>query len=274
MRIIPIFVAALVAISLGALILKRDAVFSLVGRAPAGEGVVVERDETPEAEPAGSAIGAGVVPVVALTSAAQAVPTGIPLRGTTQAARFVELQSEISGLVISEPLRKGASVEAEQIVCELDPGTRIVEIEKLRTNLQDALDGADRANQLAAEGFGTETSRVTAEAAVRTARLAVEQAEKEISRLQIRAPFNGLLESDAAEIGSLLQRGSLCATIIQLHPIKLVGYVAETDVDRITTGSPAQATLVNGREVVGIVTFISRTGDPGTKTFRIEITVN
>ena len=54
-------------------------------------------------------------------------------------------------------------------------------------------------------------------------------AEREIDRLTITAPFGGLLESDAAEIGSLLQPGALCATVIQLDPIKLVGFIPETD---------------------------------------------
>jgi len=272
MRILPILTASMVAVSLGMLVLNRDAVFSLVGREPASTET---REETGEvAPPASAGVEAGVVPVVAMPSSAQKVATGIPLRGNTEAARYVELQSETSGLVVTEPLRKGSSVEEGQIVCELDPGTRGIELEEARTNLRDAENDAFRANELANEGFGTETNRIAAEAAVLAAKLAVERAEKEIKRLRIRAPFSGLLESDAAEIGSLLQRGSLCATIIQLDPIKLVGHVAETDVDKIATGRLAQARLINGHEVTGAVSFISRTGDPATKTFRTEITVD
>ncbi len=272
MRILPTLTASIIAISLGMLVLNRDTVFSLVGRETASVGTVEDSGGAPSPPP-GPEIVTGPVPVIVMPSSARKVPTGIPLRGNTEAARYVELRSETSGLVLTEPLRKGSSVEEGQVVCELDPGTRAIELAEARTTLKNAEGDAYRANELADEGFGTETSRITAEAAVRAARLAVELAEKEIGRLTIRAPFDGLLESDAAEIGSLLQHGGLCATIIQLDPIKFVGYVAETDVDRIATGRLARAQLVNGREVTGTVTFISRIGDPGTKTFRTEITV-
>ncbi len=99
------------------------------------------------------------------------------------------------------------------------------------------------------------------------------RAEDELTRLAIHAPFAGLLESDTAELGSLMQPGAPCATIIQLDPIKLVGFVPEANVDRISLGAEAGARLASGRQVTGQVTFLSRSADPQTRTFRVEITV-
>ena len=70
-----------------------------------------------------------------------------------------------------------------------------------------------------------------------------------------------------------MQPGSLCATVIRLDPIKLVGFVPETEVDRVQVGALAGARLVSGREVSGNVTFISRSADQTTRTFRVEIQV-
>ena len=98
-------------------------------------------------------------------------------------------------------------------------------------------------------------------------------AENELEKLEIHAPFAGILESDTAELGSLLQPGSLCGTIIQLDTIKLVGFVPETLVDRVEVGAAAGARLSSGREVVGEVTFISRSADPTTRTFRVDVEV-
>jgi len=63
------------------------------------------------------------------------------------------------------------------------------------------------------------------------------------------------------------------ACFLQLDPIKLVGFVPEAQVDRVVVGAQAGARLSSGREVVGEVTFISRSADPQTRTFRVEITV-
>lgn len=150
------------------------------------------------------------------------------------------------------------------------------------------------AARLSDSGFGSETRAMStaasvsaAQAAIRSAQAGVEaaisgieaaeagvdRAEHEINRLQIFAPFEGHLETDTAELGSLMQPGALCATVIQLDPIKLVGFIPEADVDRVTIGALAGARLATGDQVQGLVTFISRSADPQTRTFRIEITV-
>ncbi len=110
-------------------------------------------------------------------------------------------------------------------------------------------------------------------AGIGAAAAAVAAAEREIERLSITAPFEGLLESDAAELGSLMQPGSLCATVIQLDPIKLVGYVPEAEVDRVRVGALAGAELATGTQVRGQVIFLSRSADPTTRTFEVEISV-
>ncbi|MEJ6394899.1 efflux RND transporter periplasmic adaptor subunit [Gymnodinialimonas sp. 2305UL16-5] len=120
---------------------------------------------------------------------------------------------------------------------------------------------------------GAEAGVQSALASVRSAEAQVTRAENAIEDLTIVAPFSGLLETDTAELGALLQPGTICATIIQLDPIKLVGFVPEAQVDRISLGATAGAQLASGREVQGEVTFVSRSADPQTRTFRVEITV-
>jgi membrane fusion protein, multidrug efflux system len=114
----------------------------------------------------------------------------------------------------------------------------------------------------------------SAQSGVRAAEAAVTRAEDELTRLTIHAPFAGLLESDTAELGSLMQPGTPCATIIQLDPIKLVGFVPEANVDRvIALGARRARAWPRGGNVMGRSAFVSRSADPQTRTFRVEITV-
>lgn len=111
-------------------------------------------------------------------------------------------------------------------------------------------------------------------AAIQAAEAAIASAEKEIGNLSIHAPFAGLLEDDTAELGSFLAIGGQCATLIALDPIRLTGYLPETEVERVRLGVPAQARLTaSGRDLAGIVTFLSRSADPTTRTFKVEISV-
>ena len=138
--------------------------------------------------------------------------------------------------------------------------TRVVSAE---ASVESAAAGVSRAN----------SGLIAAQAGIEAAQAAVASAEREIERLTITAPFQGLLETDTAEIGSLMQPGGLCGTIVQLDPIKLVGFVPEADLDKIQVGALAGARLATGSEVQGRVTFLSRSGDETTRTFRLEVTV-
>ncbi|MFP4450610.1 MAG: efflux RND transporter periplasmic adaptor subunit, partial [Rhodosalinus sp.] len=250
-----------------------------------------------------------------LRSVAREIDSAVRLRGETAAARAVDLRAETAGLVISEPRRKGALVEAGDMLCRLDPGAREATLSETRARLAEAQArvpeararlaeaearlveaqlNATAAARLSEGGFASETRVASTRAAVRSAEAgvesarsqletvkaniqgaeaAVDSAETEMARLEIAAPFAGLLESDTAELGSLLQPGELCAKVIGLDPIKVVAFVPETEVDRVAVGARAGARLVSGRDLTGEVTFLSRSADPVTRTFRVEITV-
>ncbi|MGV6839210.1 MAG: efflux RND transporter periplasmic adaptor subunit [Planktomarina sp.] len=255
------------------------------------------------------------VAVVAMTSTAQPLASAVIVRGETDAARQVNLLSETSGTVISTPLRRGANVKAGDVMCELDPGTRMASLAEAKARLaeakarvpetqsrvaeaearlEEALINFNAADKLAKDGFASDTRLASATATTKSARAGVEAAksallstqaaiesaeagvaaaQKEIERLKIKASFDGILESDTAELGSLLQPGALCATVIQLDPIKLVGFVPEVDVNRVVLGAKAGGRLAAGGDLVGEVTFVSKSSDPTTRTFRVEIDV-
>ncbi len=214
-----------------------------------------------------------------------------PLRKGTQVAKG-DLLCELD-----PGTRDSALAEAQARLAEARAtvSTSKARVEEAKAALDEAKINENAAIKLSEGGFASETRVAAARAGVRSAEAAVASSEsglatvsaaiqaaeagvaaatREIDRLTISAPFAGLLESDTAELGSLLQTGGLCATVLQLNPMKLVGYLPETEVDRVVTGAKAGARLAAGnREVLGTVSFLSRSADPQTRTFRVEITV-
>ena len=283
MRPISLLIAALVIATLYALVFERDRLLAFAGAEPPAAvetetGTVAER----EAEEDGRRVA-----VIARRSEAQVIESAVRLRGRTEAAREVSVMAETSGRVVSEPIPRGTKVEAGDVLCELDPGTRPAAVAEARARVSEAqarLAEAqinDRAARALSEGgFAPETRVAGAEAAVRSALAAVEAAqaglaaaETELARVVITAPFGGVLESDTAELGTLLQPGAPCATVIQLDPIRLVGFVPETEVARVAVGAEAGARLASGETVTGRVIFVSRSSDEQTRTFRVEVEV-
>ena len=318
MRLLSILTAVVVVAALYLLVFERERITSFA-RGETESSAEMADDTANVASETHSDLSDGsdqrTVSVVALQSSADTIDSAVILRGRTEAARQVDVRAEVTGLVISQPLRRGAFVEEGELVCRLDPGTRKIALADAQARLIEAstrvpeaearvseaqarLDEAEindrAASRLSEGGFASDTRVAATTAAVEAARAGLQAAisgveaaksgiqsaeaglaaaNKELERLDIHAPFSGILETDGAEIGSLLQPGSLCATIIQLDPIKLVGFVPETMVDRVTVGRPAGARLASGREVIGEVTFLSRSADPTTRTFRVDIDV-
>src|SRR6056297_3290680 len=302
MKPFPLIIAALVCVTLYFVILQRETLVEFASGF--GPEQTAQEDQTATQTPLAAVETGdetGRVHVTARRSEAQVAENAVLLRGRTEALRQVDVAAEISGRITSDPRRAGAFVEEGTMLCEIAPGTRMTALAEAeaqlagaRAQLSAAEIDANAASRLSASGFGSETRAASAEAAresalatiqsaqagvsqarsgIQSAEAAVMRAQQDIERLTITAPFSGYLESDTAEIGSLMQPGALCATIIQLDPIKLVGFVPEAQVDRVTLGANAGARLASGREVTGEVTFLSRSADERTRTFRVEITV-
>jgi len=312
MRLVPILIAVLVSGLIYGIVFERDRLLALIP--PNTSDSAESRDAAPDTGESAQA-GAATMRVVVQRSKAREVDSAVIVRGRTEADRIVELRAETSGLVISDPLRKGAFVDQGDELCRLDPAarqatlqeararlseakTRVPEaearVEEARAQLEEAEINRNAAENLVTDGFASQTRVAATRAAVssaqaavqsatsgleaaragiESARAAVASAEKEIDRLSITAPFSGVLETDTAELGSLLQPGALCATVLQLNPITLVGFVSEMQVARVERGAPATARTTSGSEVTGEVNFLSRAADETTRTFRVEVRV-
>ena len=309
MKIVPIVTAILVSAFLYLLVFERDRLLEFA----ASDAPTAAAADVQPTEPASTVDAA--IRVIALASVAQEIDSAVLLRGRTQAARQVTVAAETGGTIISEPIRKGANVNAGDLLCRLDAGTRDASLAEAQARLTEAQGrvpeaqaavaesrarvreaeiNVNAARQLSADGFASETRLVSAEATaeaaaagvqraassvasaragIQAATAAVAVATREIERLQIKAPFAGLLETDTAELGTLMQPGSACATIVQLNPMKLVGFVPEAAVEKVSLGAAANARLSSGAQVSGRVTFLSRSADESTRTFRVEIEV-
>ncbi len=275
MRLASVLFAIFVSAVLYAFVFERDRVDEALGRTqPEVAETVAEPD--PEAVPSAASSQPGRVSIIAMKSEATQIDSAVVLRGRTEPARTVAVAAEIPGRIISAPLRRGVSVEAGDVLCQLDPGTAEVTLAEARARLDEAQISATAAAELAEEGFVSTTRRASTTAALEAARASVRRAERAIEDLTVTAPFAGVLEDDTAELGAYLSPNSgnsHCATVLQLDPIKIVGFVPETLVSQVSLGAQAGARLSDGQTVQGAVSFIARQADETTRTFRVEVEV-
>ncbi|RYH10388.1 efflux RND transporter periplasmic adaptor subunit [Tropicimonas sp. IMCC6043] len=193
----------------------------------------------------------------------------------TREASLAEARAKLASAKAGLPVSEARVREAEALLDEAEINNRAsakliergfaseTKLASTRAGVSSALANVESARS------GLESAR----SAVEAAEAAVALAQKELDRITMEAPFAGILETDTAELGALMQPGSVCATVIQLDPMKLVGFVPETQVEKVRLGARAGARLVSGRELLGEVTFLARSADPLTRTFRVEVEV-
>ena len=91
----------------------------------------------------------------------------------------------------------------------------------------------------------------------------------ELNRTEVKSPFSGYIEN-IVKPGNFLERGQVCATIIQLNPIIFIAEVPEFKINKVRVGQSVLIELITGEEIKGQLSFVSKSASNLTKTFKIE----
>ena len=94
----------------------------------------------------------------------------------------------------------------------------------------------------------------------------------ELNRTEVKAPFRGYVEK-IVKPGNLLNRGEICAIIIELDPLTFVAEVPEAEIKSIVKGQKVLIELVTGETITSKLSFVSKSATPATRSFRVEAEV-
>lgn len=212
------------------------------------------------------------ISVVTQRSTAASLASELRMTGSTEASRTVEVKTETTGMLASTTA-KGTRVNEGDILCRLKVGDRGARREAAVARFRQAQVEEQAQQRLSERGFAAANSASSARTSADVIRAEIKQLDVEIRRLEIRAPFSGVIEDDPAQIGAIMQMGSTCATIVDPDPLRVVGFAPEFRIGEVSIGTVGTAVLATGETVQGTVVFIAQTADPATRTFRIDLSV-
>ncbi len=220
------------------------------------EAVVHASTETPQA--------------VFETLNAEPHPLRIVNKGRTAADKIVSVKAGTSGNVVSTPAREGSFVKAGTLLCGLDIEARAARVKEAEAYVESAKVEFEAARDLAAKGLAPANREAATKASLDAAEAALNTAKVELSKTQIRAPFDGIFETRIAEAGDFLAPGQPCGVLVDMDPVIVTVEVSETDAGRIAPGMEATARLADGRILPAKVRYVSRTASGATRTFIVE----
>ena len=94
----------------------------------------------------------------------------------------------------------------------------------------------------------------------------------ELNRTEVKAPFRGYVEK-IIKPGNYINRGEICAVIIELDPVTFIAEVPEAEIKTIVKGQNVSIQLVTGEIIKSRLSFVSKSATPSTRSFRVEAEV-
>ncbi len=147
--------------------------------------------------------------------------------GTILANEEVELKPEIAGKIISLPLKEGTTVSQNQLLVKINDADFQAQLKKLQLQYQLAETTLKRQQELLKiNGISQEEFDVS-QNAVNTIKADIDYVQSQISKTEIRAPFNGTVGLKNVSEGAYVSVGTILATVLQIDPVKIDFAVAE-----------------------------------------------
>ncbi|QKV19855.1 efflux RND transporter periplasmic adaptor subunit [Oricola thermophila] len=243
--------------------------FSFVGSASSEEeGATVAESSEPQIEAATQlqTVGVAVIPQIMHARS-------VNLSGVTQADKETTLTARAGGVIGELLVKQGDRVTKGQVIARIAPEGRDAAVRTAQQVLEQRKAEAEATLKLVERGTLAKLQGDAAMSALRAAESELEAAQAELERLEIIAPYDGVIDKLHVEEGAATDSGKPVAELIALDPIIGVGEVNEGDLGVVRLGAEAELRLVTGRTVKGTVRYISRAAQAATRTYTVEVEV-
>lgn len=201
----------------------------------------------------------------------EALNTAYQSSGTLLANEAVSIYPEVAGRITAIHFREGAPVRKGALLVQLFDGDIKAQIQKL--NVQRRLQVITKERQdelLAISGISKqEYDNTIAQIAAIDADIAYNEAQ--LRRLQIRAPFDGMVGLRDVSVGAVISPTTQVTILQQVHPLKLDFPVPEQYKNVIRDGDDIRFTVTgNPDTLAGKIMAIQPGADAVTRTVMIR----
>ncbi|MCK5448258.1 MAG: efflux RND transporter periplasmic adaptor subunit, partial [Gemmatimonadetes bacterium] len=232
-----------------------------------------------ESTAAASAFATGVaIPVEGASVQRGTFVLWVSAEGQAAAMRRAPLHAQVGGRVVEVPVREGAWVSAGDMIARIDP----VEYEISRKEAQGALELAEASYQDLtlgdesiedAELLEVRQSQARIRSGLVGAEARLEQAEYNLEKTVIRAPYAGRLANLVVDVGTRLGVNDSVATVVDLSSVDVDVQVLESEIAALEVGRDATVTFTAfpGEQFQAEVSTVNPVVDPVSHVGRATV---
>lgn len=243
-----------------------------------GSGLIFPHQSAPASNAADQA--AAKFRVAVTTVNAQQYQPRLVLSGRTEADKKVAVVSRTQAIISELRVKRGDRVKAGDVLAVLTDDGRNAQLQQARALVQQRKAEFEARTKLIEQGNLPKLDANAISSQLRAAEAALAQAEAEVQRIRILAPWDGVVDQVTAEEGQFLMLmpamgggtgGNEIARMISLDPIVAIVEVSEKRLGGVRVGEEAELRLVSGEVVKGKVRYISKSASATTRTYRIDV---
>ncbi len=213
--------------------------------------------------------------VSAALATLQAWTPSIKSVGSMTAVNGVQVANEVPGVIQEVAFESGDTVRKGDVLIRLDAEIDEAALRTRRAEAQLARQEFKRVEELLPRRAVSQSQFDQAQANYDAANARVNEAEAQLSKKVIRAPFDGKLGLRLVDQGEYIATGTPIVEIHMLDPIYLDYTLSERELPRVALGYEVQATVaaVPDETFTGKVSAINTSVNPETRTVRIRATL-
>jgi len=200
----------------------------------------------------------------------------LELQGDVSTKQNVLIYPEMAGTLQRVYVKEGAKVSRGQVLATIDDGGMSSQLSQLKSQAALAKTTFERQERLWNQNIGSEIQFLQAKTNYEAAENMVSQAQSQLGKSTIRAPFSGIIDNVIKDQGTVVAPGpgSEVFRIVNLSDMYIEVEVPESYIGNVTKGKEALVYF----PVLGdsIVTKIRETGNfinPSNRSFEAEIPV-
>lgn len=202
---------------------------------------------------------------------AQDFEDNVIVTGRSRASRRVEMKAETSGQLEKILKEEGELASKGDVLAQLEIKDRAAKLREAQQRLNQRQIEYNAAKQLEGKGFNSKVKLAQTQADLEDAKARLTEAQIELEKIKITAPFDGVVTAQTVEAGDYLNKGDPLFTLVDLDPVEFVGYVSERRIHDVALGKKAQVEFLNGESLVGEVSYIAPAANTQTRTFEVVI---
>ena len=200
----------------------------------------------------------------------------LELQGDVKTKQNVLVYPEMAGTLYKVYVKEGQRVSKGQLLAAIDDGGLSSQVSQLKTQAELAKTTYERQKRLWEQKIGSEIQFLQAKTNYEASQNAVKQAQSQLGKSTIRAPFSGIVDDVIKDQGTVVAPGSGSEVfrIVNLTDMYISVDVPESYLGDIAKGKEAKVYFpVLGDTIISKVRQTGNFINPSNRAFSVEIPV-